>query len=146
MKITSLFVKILDFAYSTILNNSKQIENSNIIIAMIMKHGQLNVSRPFPLPLNLSHLEQQLVLELAFKTLFAFAKPKGLVPSPQNPTQMTGRIFVVIFFFWAVLTIITPTLVHLSETSKSQHLNGKKFKGTKKSFICFSFLVLLCIC
>ncbi|KAI3408713.1 Protein RER1 [Psidium guajava] len=31
---------------------------------------------------------------------------------------MSGRTYVVIFFFWALLTIITPTLVHLSESSK----------------------------
>ncbi|XP_038716081.1 uncharacterized protein LOC120009532 [Tripterygium wilfordii] len=29
------------------------------------------------------------------------------------------RTFVVIFFFWAVLTIVTPTLILLSESSKS---------------------------
>ncbi|KAJ7005951.1 hypothetical protein NC653_005328 [Populus alba x Populus x berolinensis] len=31
---------------------------------------------------------------------------------------MTGRIFLVIFFFWALLAIVTPTLVLLSEFSK----------------------------
>ncbi|KAM5564928.1 hypothetical protein ABKV19_019124 [Rosa sericea] len=31
---------------------------------------------------------------------------------------MSGRIYVVIFFCWAALTIITPTLIFLSETSK----------------------------
>ncbi|XP_052306226.1 uncharacterized protein LOC127904960 isoform X1 [Populus trichocarpa] len=31
---------------------------------------------------------------------------------------MTGRIFLVIFFFWALLAIVTPTLVLLSESSK----------------------------
>ncbi|KAF8022803.1 hypothetical protein BT93_F0346 [Corymbia citriodora subsp. variegata] len=39
---------------------------------------------------------------------------------------MSGRTFVVIFFFWALLTIITPTLVHLSESSKLKpSLNGE---------------------
>ncbi|OAY50706.1 uncharacterized protein LOC110615760 [Manihot esculenta] len=32
--------------------------------------------------------------------------------------QMSERTFVVIFFFWAVLTILTPTLILLSESSK----------------------------
>ncbi|KAJ9166070.1 hypothetical protein P3X46_020869 [Hevea brasiliensis] len=31
---------------------------------------------------------------------------------------MSERTFVVIFFFWAVLTILTPTLILLSESSK----------------------------
>ncbi|KAJ6336173.1 hypothetical protein OIU78_012724 [Salix suchowensis] len=31
--------------------------------------------------------------------------------------QMSGRIFLVIFFFWALLAIVTPTLVLLSESS-----------------------------
>ncbi|KAL3734173.1 hypothetical protein ACJRO7_023509 [Eucalyptus globulus] len=31
---------------------------------------------------------------------------------------MSGRIIVVILFFWALLTFVTPTLVHLSESSK----------------------------
>ncbi|CAK7346348.1 unnamed protein product [Dovyalis caffra] len=31
---------------------------------------------------------------------------------------MSGRIFLVIFFFWALLAIVTPTLVLLSESSK----------------------------
>ncbi|XP_050214650.1 uncharacterized protein LOC126665786 [Mercurialis annua] len=31
---------------------------------------------------------------------------------------MNERTFVVIFFFWAILTIITPTLILLSESSK----------------------------
>ncbi|PON40894.1 Transmembrane protein [Parasponia andersonii] len=44
---------------------------------------------------------------------------------------MSGRTFVVIFFFWALLTIITPTLVHLSESSKSQHLNEEKSEEIK---------------
>ncbi|KAJ6730942.1 TRANSMEMBRANE PROTEIN [Salix viminalis] len=30
---------------------------------------------------------------------------------------MSGRIFLVIFFFWALLAIVTPTLVLLSESS-----------------------------
>ncbi|EEF52596.1 uncharacterized protein LOC8288951 [Ricinus communis] len=31
---------------------------------------------------------------------------------------MTERTFIVIFFFWAILTIVTPTLILLSESSK----------------------------
>ncbi|KAI6688267.1 hypothetical protein NL676_025095 [Syzygium grande] len=40
---------------------------------------------------------------------------------------MSGRrTIVVIFFFWALLTIITPTLVHLSESAKLKlTLNGE---------------------
>ncbi|KAH7524107.1 hypothetical protein FEM48_Zijuj06G0083900 [Ziziphus jujuba var. spinosa] len=45
---------------------------------------------------------------------------------------MSGRTFVVIFVFWAFLTIITPTLVLLSETSKPLlDLNGEAGEGTK---------------
>ncbi|KAJ9186561.1 hypothetical protein P3X46_002118 [Hevea brasiliensis] len=33
---------------------------------------------------------------------------------------MSERTFVVIFFFWAVLTIVTPTLILLSESSKPE--------------------------
>ncbi|KAF4350126.1 hypothetical protein CsatB_008750 [Cannabis sativa] len=46
---------------------------------------------------------------------------------------MSGRTFVVIFFFWAFLTIITPTLVQLSETAKSQaqQLNDEKNEEIK---------------
>ncbi|KAH1097143.1 hypothetical protein J1N35_014064 [Gossypium stocksii] len=39
---------------------------------------------------------------------------------------MSGRIFVVIFFSWTALTIITPTLVLWSESSKHNfELNRK---------------------
>ncbi|XVF63828.1 hypothetical protein PTKIN_Ptkin09bG0117900 [Pterospermum kingtungense] len=45
---------------------------------------------------------------------------------------MTGRTYVVIFFFWAALTIITPTLVLWSESSKPNlELNGEKSEGIK---------------
>ncbi|TQD81952.1 hypothetical protein C1H46_032503 [Malus baccata] len=45
---------------------------------------------------------------------------------------MSGRIYVVIFFFWAALTVITPTLVFLSETTKPYlDSNGEKVEGTK---------------
>ncbi|MED6118406.1 hypothetical protein PIB30_002112 [Stylosanthes scabra] len=38
---------------------------------------------------------------------------------------MSGRTLVPIFFFWALLTIITPTLILLSENSKADHdVNG----------------------
>ncbi|KAF5747126.1 hypothetical protein HS088_TW06G01307 [Tripterygium wilfordii] len=33
---------------------------------------------------------------------------------------MNQRSFVVIFLFWAVLTIVTPTLIFLSESSESE--------------------------
>lgn len=41
--------------------------------------------------------------------------------------QMNTRAFVLIFFFWAFLTIITPTLILLSESSKTDlDQNGKR--------------------
>lgn len=41
---------------------------------------------------------------------------------------MSERTLVPIFVFWAILTIITPTLVLLSsENSKLDHLNGKLY-------------------
>ncbi|KAJ0086712.1 hypothetical protein Patl1_09165 [Pistacia atlantica] len=43
---------------------------------------------------------------------------------------MTDRAYVLIFFFWAVLTIITPTLILLSESSKPNFdPNGKESEG-----------------
>ncbi|KAK8596729.1 hypothetical protein V6N13_001336 [Hibiscus sabdariffa] len=45
---------------------------------------------------------------------------------------MGDRTFVVIFFFWAALTIITPTLVLWSESSKPfLETNGQKSEGIK---------------
>ncbi|MBA0567556.1 hypothetical protein Golob_005109 [Gossypium lobatum] len=45
---------------------------------------------------------------------------------------MGDRTFVVIFFFWAFLTIITPTLVIWSESSKPLlEMNGQKNVGIK---------------
>ncbi|BFG17779.1 hypothetical protein CerSpe_040530 [Prunus speciosa] len=45
---------------------------------------------------------------------------------------MSGRTYVVIFFFWAALTLITPTLIFLSETSKPYlDSNGEKIEGIK---------------
>ncbi|EOY14799.1 Uncharacterized protein TCM_034070 [Theobroma cacao] len=45
---------------------------------------------------------------------------------------MEGRTFVVIFFFWAALTVITPTLVLWSESSKPElEFNGQKSEGIK---------------
>ncbi|XVE69857.1 hypothetical protein DITRI_Ditri10aG0025200 [Diplodiscus trichospermus] len=45
---------------------------------------------------------------------------------------MNGRAYVVIFFFWAALTIITPTLVLWSESSKPNlELNGQRSEGIK---------------
>lgn len=44
--------------------------------------------------------------------------------------QMSERTLVPIFFFWALLTIITPTLILLSEKSKADlDLNGKHLNG-----------------
>ncbi|XP_004291868.1 PREDICTED: uncharacterized protein LOC101296634 [Fragaria vesca subsp. vesca] len=45
---------------------------------------------------------------------------------------MSGRIYVVIFFCWAALTIITPTLILLSETSKPySELQDEGSRGIK---------------
>ncbi|GAY43060.1 hypothetical protein CUMW_071680 [Citrus unshiu] len=45
---------------------------------------------------------------------------------------MNTRAFVLIFFFWAFLTIITPTLILLSESSKTDlDQNGKVSEGMK---------------
>ncbi|GLT40116.1 hypothetical protein SLA2020_142720 [Shorea laevis] len=45
---------------------------------------------------------------------------------------MTGRTFLMIFFFWAALTVITPTLVLWSESSKpDMELNGEKSERLK---------------
>ncbi|KAG2666708.1 hypothetical protein I3760_15G076100 [Carya illinoinensis] len=41
------------------------------------------------------------------------------------------RAFVLICIFWAVLTIITPTLILLSENSKLLDSNGEKSGGVK---------------
>ncbi|KAL7207654.1 hypothetical protein ACSBR1_029575 [Camellia fascicularis] len=44
---------------------------------------------------------------------------------------MSGRAYVVILFFWAVLTIITPMLIRLSESAKpTLHFNGESREGT----------------
>lgn len=42
--------------------------------------------------------------------------------------KMTARTYVLIFFFWAILTVITPTLIFLSENSRlaSADSTGKK--------------------
>ncbi|KAH7848691.1 hypothetical protein Vadar_006147 [Vaccinium darrowii] len=40
---------------------------------------------------------------------------------------MNGRTTVVILFFWAVLTIVTPMLVRMSASAKpALHFNGEK--------------------
>ncbi|KAL5845123.1 hypothetical protein ACOSQ4_011081 [Xanthoceras sorbifolium] len=45
---------------------------------------------------------------------------------------MNARAYVLIFFFWAVLTIVTPTLIILSESSKADFdQNGKFFEVMK---------------
>lgn len=52
---------------------------------------------------------------------------------------MSERTIVVIFFFWALLNIITPTLVHLSETSK----HGLDSDGKIKAKYLLSLLACL---
>ncbi|KAL3845253.1 hypothetical protein ACJIZ3_002656 [Penstemon smallii] len=45
---------------------------------------------------------------------------------------MSGRIYVVILFFWALLTIVTPTLVRLSASAKLQmKFDGERREGVK---------------
>ncbi|KAK1550561.1 hypothetical protein Q3G72_021041 [Acer saccharum] len=45
---------------------------------------------------------------------------------------MNARAYVVIFFFWAFLVIITPTLILLSESSKPDlYLNEKLIEVMK---------------
>ncbi|KAJ8772711.1 hypothetical protein K2173_027888 [Erythroxylum novogranatense] len=44
---------------------------------------------------------------------------------------MSGRTFVLIFFFWAVLIIVTPTLILLSESSKPEMGFKVKKSGAK---------------
>nr|DAD21616.1 TPA_asm: hypothetical protein HUJ06_023079 [Nelumbo nucifera] len=44
-------------------------------------------------------------------------------------SEMNGRVFVLIFFFWAVFTIVTPTLIILSASAKSNSdSNGERRK------------------
>ncbi|XP_052201884.1 uncharacterized protein LOC127807806 [Diospyros lotus] len=44
---------------------------------------------------------------------------------------MSGRAFILIMFFWAVLTLVTPTLIRLSASAKpTLNLNGKKGAAT----------------
>lgn len=47
---------------------------------------------------------------------------------------MSGRTFILILFFWAVLTIVTPVLVRLSASAKA---NGEFFviKHTSKDIV-----------
>uniref|UniRef100_M0ZWJ8 Uncharacterized protein n=1 Tax=Solanum tuberosum TaxID=4113 RepID=M0ZWJ8_SOLTU len=47
---------------------------------------------------------------------------------------MSGRTIILILFFWAVLTIVTPILVRLSATAKA---NGEFFviKHTSKDIV-----------
>ncbi|KAL7605067.1 hypothetical protein Lser_V15G18702 [Lactuca serriola] len=46
--------------------------------------------------------------------------------------KMLGRTFLVILFFWAALTIITPILVHLSASAKPLDYNGEiKYNGSQ---------------
>ncbi|KAH7849681.1 hypothetical protein Vadar_021383 [Vaccinium darrowii] len=46
---------------------------------------------------------------------------------------MNGRTTVVILFFWAILTIVTPILVRLSAsaTKPTMFFEGEKIEGTK---------------
>ena len=83
----------------------------NFIITTFLKHGQLQFKVWNILWISLSYIKSLNLSETA-----------SLVPQ-----QMSGRIFVVIFFFWAILTIVTPTLILLSENSKTDlDSDGKK--------------------
>ncbi|XP_023002554.1 uncharacterized protein LOC111496365 [Cucurbita maxima] len=42
---------------------------------------------------------------------------------------MTPRAYVLIFFFWSLLTILTPALVFLSENSKTSSLSSQSPDG-----------------
>ncbi|XP_038885597.1 uncharacterized protein LOC120075920 [Benincasa hispida] len=42
---------------------------------------------------------------------------------------MTPRAYVLIFFFWSLLTILTPALVFLSDNSKPSSLSFKSTDG-----------------
>ncbi|KAF7141418.1 hypothetical protein RHSIM_Rhsim06G0030900 [Rhododendron simsii] len=45
---------------------------------------------------------------------------------------MNGRTTVLILFFWAVLTIVTPVLVRMSASAKPTfHFNGEETEGSK---------------
>ncbi|KAJ8762315.1 hypothetical protein K2173_007472 [Erythroxylum novogranatense] len=46
---------------------------------------------------------------------------------------MSGRTFVLIFFFWAVLAVVTPALVLLSESSKPDIEFGVEKSGANKA-------------
>ncbi|PKI40037.1 hypothetical protein CRG98_039567 [Punica granatum] len=53
---------------------------------------------------------------------------------------MSGRTFVVIFVFWALLMLITPTLIHLSESAKhgdwrSEEITTRKMVDHLKKYI-----------
>ncbi|XVE56068.1 hypothetical protein DITRI_Ditri03aG0207400 [Diplodiscus trichospermus] len=53
---------------------------------------------------------------------------------------MNGRTYIVIFFFWVALTIITPTLVFWSESSKPyMEVNGQKSEGMKDRKMIIGF-------
>lgn len=40
---------------------------------------------------------------------------------------MNGRSTVLILFFWALLTVITPTLIRMSASAKLMDTNGTLF-------------------
>ncbi|KAG6585591.1 hypothetical protein SDJN02_17191, partial [Cucurbita argyrosperma subsp. argyrosperma] len=42
---------------------------------------------------------------------------------------MTPRAYVLIFFFWSLLTVLTPALVFLSESSKTSSLSSQSPDG-----------------
>ncbi|XP_022135153.1 uncharacterized protein LOC111004493 isoform X1 [Momordica charantia] len=45
--------------------------------------------------------------------------------------KMTARTYVLIFFFWAILTVITPTLIFLSENSRLASADSTGQKSAK---------------
>ena len=98
----------------------------NFIITTFLKHGQLQFKVWNILWISLSYIKSLNLSETA-----------SLVPQ-----QMSGRIFVVIFFFWAILTIVTPTLILLSENSKTD-LDSDGKKEYLRLLVWFSELVLL---
>lgn len=42
---------------------------------------------------------------------------------------MSGRTYVVILFFWALLTVVTPMLIRMSASAKhnTDLINGKQY-------------------
>ncbi|KAB2628122.1 protein RER1B-like [Pyrus ussuriensis x Pyrus communis] len=79
-------------------------------------------------------MKRQIMHMIKYKYVpFSIGKQTGFsLCSTPDGQQMSGRTYVVIFFFWAALTVITPTLVFLSETSiPYSDSNGEQVEGTK---------------